>query len=182
MSDPDQDFRVETALRDGTPVTIRVMRPDDHDRLVAAFAKLEETSIYTRFFSYRKEIPESAFEHIAKIDFVEFAGLVATIGTGSDETVIGGASYAGGMADDGKRFAEVAFTIEEDYQGQGLATKLFGALLAIARRHGIARFTADVLSGNAPMLAVFARAGLPIRRQRESGVIRIEMDLEPKPS
>jgi RimJ/RimL family protein N-acetyltransferase len=177
-SDPDHDFRLQTALRDGTPVTIRVMRPDDHDRLVAAFNKLEPSSIYTRFFSYRKEIPEQTFERIAEIDFVNLLGLVATIGSGDDEIVIGGASYVGGVAADGKRFAEVAFTIEEDYQGQGLATKLFGALAAIARRHGIARFTADVLARNAPMLAVFTRAGLPMRRQREDGVLHIEMELD----
>jgi RimJ/RimL family protein N-acetyltransferase len=179
MSDPDRDFRVETALRDGTAVTIRVMRPDDRERLVAAFAKLDSSTIYTRFFSYRKEIPERTLERLAEIDFVELAGLVATIGAGGDETVIGGASYVGGIADDGKRFAEVAFTIEEDYQGQGLATRLFAALAAIARRHGIARFTADVLSGNGAMLAVFKRSGLPLRREREDGVIHVELDLAP---
>ena len=182
MSDPDQDFRAETTLRDGTAVTIRVMRPDDRQRLIAAFAKLDPSTIYTRFFSYRKEIPEPALERIGEIDFVELAGLIATIGADDDETVIGGASYVGDIGEDGKRFAEVAFTIEEDYQGQGLATKLFGALAAIARRHGIARFTADVLSGNAAMLKVFARTGLPLRRQRESGVLHIELELEPQPS
>jgi len=181
-SDPDHDFRLHTALRDGTPVTIRVMRPDDRERLVAAFAKLEPSSVYTRFFSHRKELPERALERIAEIDFVQLAGLVATIGSGSDETVIGGASYVGGVASDGKRFAEVAFTIEEDYHGQGLATKLFAALLEITRRHGIERFTADVLSGNAAMLAVFARAGLPIRRQRDGGVLHVEMELAPQTS
>jgi hypothetical protein len=55
-------------------VTIRVMRPDDHERLVAAFAKLDPSTIYTRFFSYRKEIPERALERIAEIDFVQLAG------------------------------------------------------------------------------------------------------------
>ncbi len=179
MSDPDHDLRIDTALRDGTPVVIRVMRPDDRERLVAAFAKLDPTTIYTRFFSYRKEIPERSLDRIAEIDFVHLAGLVATIGSGDAETVIGGASYVGGIGGDGKRFAEVAFTIEEDHQGQGLATKLFAALLALARRHGIARFTADVLSGNAPMLAVFARAGLPIRRERDGGTVHVEMELEP---
>jgi RimJ/RimL family protein N-acetyltransferase len=183
MTDPTpgigHSFAMPFALRDGTAVTIRVMRPDDRDRLVAAFAKLDPSTIYTRFFSYRKEIPESALERIAAIDFVHLAGLVATIGAGSDETVIGGASYVGGVADDGKRFAEVAFTIEEDYQGQGLATQLFRALAAIARRHGIARFTADVLSGNAAMLKVFARTGLPMRRQLDGGAFHVELDLEP---
>jgi len=177
--DSDHDLRVETTLRDGTPVVIRVMRPDDRERLVAAFAKLDPSSIYTRFFSYRKEIPGRALDRIAEIDFVRLAGLVATIDSGGNEIVIGGASY---VADDGERSAEVAFTIEEDYQGQGLATELFGTLLAIARRHGMARFTADVLSGNAAMLKVFERARLPLRRRREGGVIHIEMDLEPRRS
>jgi hypothetical protein len=56
---------------------------------------------------------------------------------------------------------------------------MFGTLAAIARRHGIRRFVADVLASNAPMLAVFARAGLPIRRRREGEVLHVEMDLKP---
>ena len=179
-SDPDHGLHLQMALRDGTPVTIRVMRPDDRARLVAAFAKLEETSIYTRFFSHLKEIPARALDRLAEIDFFHFTGLVATIG--ADEIVIGGASYVADVAADGTRFAEVSFTIEEDYQGQGLATKLFGVLATIARRHGIVRFTADVLSGNRAMLGVFARTGLPTRREREDGVIHLEMELGPEPS
>ena len=174
----DDAFRLETALRDGTSVTIRVMRPDDRERLVAAFAKLEQGTIYTRFFSHLKEIPSRALDRIAEIDFVNLAGLVATIGASDDETVIGGATYVGGTARDGTRFAEVAFTIEEDFQGQGLASRLFAALATIARRHGIARFTADVLAGNAAMLAVFERSGLSMRRRRDGGVLHVEIDLD----
>ena len=177
-ADGDHAFATPAVLRDGTRVTIRVMRPDDRDRIVAAFAKLEEGTIYTRFFSFLKEIPARALDRIAEIDFVRFAGLVATLGSGADETVIGGATYAGSIAADGKRVAEIAFTIQEDYQGQGLATRLLGALVAIARRHGIARFTAEVLARNAAMLAVFERSGLPMRRQRQDGVLHVELDLD----
>ena len=52
-------------------------------------------------------------------------------------------------------------------------TLLFGSLV---------RFTADVLSGNRAMLGVFARTGLPTRREREDGVIHLEMELGPEPS
>lgn len=179
MSDPDLDFRQPITLRDGRAALIRVMRPDDKNRLQAAFAKLDPQTVYTRFFSFRKEIPERAFERIAEIDFVKLAGLVVTMGTGADETIIGGASYVGHDAPDGAQVAEVAFTIEEDFQGQGLASKLLAALVALARRHGLARFDAEVLAGNAPMLAVFQRSGLPLRRRREGGVTHIELDLAP---
>jgi RimJ/RimL family protein N-acetyltransferase len=181
MNDHNLDFRQPITLRDGRAAMIRVMRPDDKERLQTAFAKLDPQSVYTRFFSYRKELPERAFERIAEIDFVNLAGLVVTIGTGADETVIGGASYVGRTAADGAKVAEVAFTIEEDFQGQGLASKLLAALVALARRHGLVRFEAEVLAGNSPMLTVFQRSGLPLRSRRDGGVVHLDLDLAPQP-
>lgn len=178
LSDPG--FCQQVVLRNGTPVTIRVMRPDDKGRLVEAFAKLDPQSIYVRFFSFRKELAEGPLSRIDQVDFVRLLGLVATIGSGKDEVIIGSSTYVADTAADGARFAEVAFTIEEDYQGQGLAGRLFEAAASIARRHGISRFTADVLANNAPMLKVFERTGLPMRRRREAGVIHVELDLGPQ--
>ena len=81
------------------------------------------------------------------------------------------------------RGTEVAFTIEEDYQGQGLAGKLLAAMAAIARRHGITRLVAEVLAGNAAMLSVFQRSSLPMTRKRvEGGVIRVELELSLPPA
>jgi GNAT superfamily N-acetyltransferase len=94
--------------------------------------------------------------------------------------VIGSATYVASVAGDGARVAEVAFTIEEDYQRQGLASKLLAALADLARRHGIVRLEADVLSGNAAMLTVFQRSGLPMRRRSEGGVVHLTMDLAPR--
>ena len=176
----DHAFSLLAVLRNGTPVTIRVMRPDDRERLVAAFAKLERDSIYVRFFSFRKEIPERALDRIADIDFENLLGLVATVGEGAAETVVGSATYVANPVSDGIRSAEVAFTIVEDYQGQGLGGRLFEAAASLARRHGIARFTADVLSSNAAMLRVFLRSGLPMRRRRDGSTIHVELDLGPR--
>jgi RimJ/RimL family protein N-acetyltransferase len=176
----DRQFSQAATLRDGTPVTLRAMRPDDRERIVAAFSKLDAGTVYTRFFSFRKELPGSALDRISDIDFDRLAGLVVTIGSGNAETVIGSATYVASVASDGTNVAEVAFTIEEDYQRQGLAGKLLAALATLARRHGIARFVAEVLADNASMLAVFERSGLPMQRRREDGVIRITLDLAPQ--
>jgi RimJ/RimL family protein N-acetyltransferase len=166
------------ALRDGTPLTIRAMHPNDRSRIVAAFGKLDSNTIYTRFFSHRKEIPAAVLDRIAAIDFVNLAGLVATIGSGADETVIASATYVGIPATDGAKAAEVAFTVEEDYQRHGLAGQLLAALAVLARRHGIVRFEAEVLAGNSAMLSVFQRSGLPMRRGRvEGGTVHVTLDL-----
>ncbi len=179
MRDDDLDFHQAISLRDGRPALIRVMRPDDKQRLQSAFENLDPQSVYTRFFSFRKSIPERAFERIAEIDFVHLAGLVVTFDSGDDEIVIGGASYVGRSDADGARVAEVAFTIEEDFHRQGLASRLLAALVTLARRHDLVRFEAEVLSGNTPMLSVFQRSGLPLRRRSEGGVIHLDLDLAP---
>lgn len=179
MIDADDDFHFSQAvtLRDGTQATIRVMRPDDKDKLIAAFAKLDGQTIYTRFFSYLKALPEGPLNRIDRIDFVRLAAVVVSVGAGADEIIIGSATYVADTAPDGIRMAEVAFTIEEDYQRQGLASRLLAALTGIARRHDIQRFEAEVLAANAPMLSVFKRGGLPMTQRRESGVIHIALDL-----
>ncbi|HSB23063.1 MAG TPA: GNAT family protein [Burkholderiaceae bacterium] len=178
----DRQFRQASTLRDGTPVTIRAMRADDRERLVAAFHKLDPGTVYTRFFSFVKEIPAASLAHVDEVDFDHFGALVVTTGSGDDEIVIGGASYiVDASITDGKA-AEVAFTIEEDYQGQGLASQLLALLTTIARRHGVTRFEADVLSGNAPMLTVFQRCGLPTHRRSEGGVVHLTFDLTAPPA
>ena len=56
-----------------------------------------------------------------------------TIGAGEDEVVIGGASYFVVDSDAAERSAELAFTVEEDFQGRGVATLLMRRIIAIAR-------------------------------------------------
>lgn len=169
----------EITLRNGTRVQVRVARPDDRDRIVAAFNELEPDSVYTRFFSLRKELTAAELDRMTATDFTHFVGLVAVVGQGADETVIGGATYVVLPKADATRAAEVAFTIEEDYQGQGLAGQLFAMLADVARQHGIHRFEAEVLAGNAPMLKVFERSGLPLTKARDGGVTHVVMDLLP---
>ena len=176
------EFQRPDALRDGTPVTIRITRADDRQRLVTAFAKLDPQSIYTRFFGFRKELSETLLGHLDAPDFDRFVALVATLGSGADEVVIGAASYVVLDPAAAALSAEVAFLVEEDFHGQGLAGKLLADLIAIARGRGIRRFEADVLSGNAAMLRVFRRSGLPIKATREGSTIHFVVELAEGPA
>lgn len=176
MSDPRQ-FEQPVVLRNGTPVRIRAIRPDDAGKVRDAFHKLDPQSVYTRFFSFKKELSAEELDHLVQTDFQHSVALAAALGSGDDEILIGGASYHTARADDGTRVAEVAFTIEEDFQGQGLASLLLTALATIAREQGIARFEAEVLPINAAMLSVFEHCGLPTTIAREDGVVRVKIDL-----
>jgi RimJ/RimL family protein N-acetyltransferase len=174
-------FRHEARLRNGQPVLIRPIRHDDRRRIVAAFHKLEPETIYTRFFSFKRELTEQDLARIDSADFVHAAVLVATIPDGAgDEIIIGGGAYTVLQRPDGPRTAEVSFTIEEDYQGQGLAGLFMRLLIDIGRRRGIEQFEAEVLAENPAMLAVFAKCGLPMQRRREEGVVHVTLDLRPQ--
>ncbi len=175
------DLRSYTAtetLKDGTVVTVRVPRPGDETRIRTAFHNLERETVYTRFFGYKSEVTDAELERITGVDCVRDMALVVTIGEGRAEVVIGGASYfaiGGGTAPGGS--AELAFTVEEDYQGLGMASLLIRHLIGIARRQGLARLEAEVLARNLPMLSVFRRSLVPVTVRHEADTVHISLDL-----
>lgn len=175
-ADADGFVRRET-LRSGLPVTIRALRPDDRERIAAAFRKLDRDSIYTRLFSYRSELSEADLNRIVNVDRGREVALLVTIGAGDNEVVIGSGRCVAAGAD--ARSAEVAFMVEEDYHGLGIASRLLAHLVDIARARGITTLEADVLAENAAMLSVFARSRLPMKQQRDGGVMHVTLDLRP---
>jgi RimJ/RimL family protein N-acetyltransferase len=170
-------YSVARVLKDGTKATIRAVCSDDRERIVTAFRNLERETVYSRFFTFKDVLREEELERIAAIDFVRNVMLVVTAVADNDEIVIGSGSYSAYEATDGALAAEVAFIVEEDYQGCGVASSLLAHLATIARDHGIARFEAEVLPENRPMLRVFARSGLPMHRQGVDAVVRLSLAL-----
>ena len=166
-------FRAEDQLRNGAAVTFRAIRPGDRDRIREAYSRLSPEAIYLRAFRYKKDLNERELARITDVDFEREVALVVTTGVGPQEAVIAGGRYVSTE----KAAAEVAFTVDERYRGQGIASRLLKHLAAIARDRGITRFDAEVLANNQPMLSVFARSGLRMERRREGGVVHVELAL-----
>ena len=178
MTDPRDYTRTET-LKNGLTVTIRHLRPDDRERIATAFKLLDRQSVYMRLFSYRSELSEAALDRVMRVDPEREVALVVTTRAGADEIVIGSgrAIASAAPAAGGERTAEVAFVVEEDYQGLGIAGRLLRHFADIARAQGIAAFEADVLAENKSMLAVFARSGLPMEKRRDGGTVHVSLAL-----
>jgi RimJ/RimL family protein N-acetyltransferase len=177
MSDV-QDYHVAEKLKDGTAVTIRAIRSDDKDRIVEAFKNLETESVYTRFFRHKSELTNEELKAITEVDFENTVALVVTIpADGGNETIIGAGRYVLYDPPNPLRSAEIAFTVEEDYQGQGIASRVLGHLIKIAQEKGVSQFEAEVLSENRSMLAVFTRSGLPMKKSLEEGGLHVTLSL-----
>ena len=175
MTDP-QSFTCSETLKNGLTVAIRHLRADDRERIATAVRQLDRESVYTRLFSYRNELTETGLDRIMRVEPGREVALVVTTGAGEDEIVIGSGRYVVSGTDD-ERTAEVAFVVEEDYQGLGVASRLLRHFVRIAREQGIAAFEAEVLAGNKSMLAVFARSGLPMTTRRDGGVMHVRLAL-----
>ena len=163
-------YLLQETLNDGSVVTIRAVHPDDKQRIVNAFLALEPRSIYARFFHAKTELSAQELRLLTEIDYVSAVVLLATIGARQQETVIGLGRYAASG-----RSAEVAFVVEEDYAGRGIAGRLLHHLTHIARENGVAKFEADVLADNAPMLAVFRDSGLTMTTTQADGVTHVTL-------
>ena len=165
-------------LRDGTAVTVRAAGANDGPEIRRAFLNLERDTVYTRFFGYKADVSDAELGRITGADFERAVALLVTIGAGEDEVVIGGASYfVNGSVATG-RSAELAFTVEEDFQSRGIGSLLMRHIIAIARVKGLDRLEADVLSRNRPMLNVFRRCGLPMAVRHEGDVIHVILSLQ----
>ena len=166
------NYRVEETLTDSTKVTIRAIHPDDTDGLVNAFAALEPQTIRLRFFYAKRSLTDDELRRLESMDYQQWVGLAATVQNGGKEIIVGFGEYvARGQS------AEIAFVVEEDWQGRGIASRLLRQLTAIARANGLTQFEAEVLAENAPMLAVFRNSGLRMRTSQGQGVVQATLSL-----
>jgi protein lysine acetyltransferase len=145
---------VPVTLRDGTALRLRPVLPADQWRLLEADELVSAKTQYRRFFSLSGITPATA-RYLTEVDYIDHFVWVAIDG---EDIGVGGATYIRSRSD--PSVADISFSIMDDFQGRGLGGLLMGALAVAARRHGISRFSADVLAENAPMVAILNRAGM----------------------
>jgi GNAT superfamily N-acetyltransferase len=97
--------------------------------------------------------------------------LVAVGQEGGGSVIAGGARYV--VVEPGR--AEVAFMVVDKFQGQGIGAALLRHLIVIARKAGLDELSAEVLAGNAPMLKVFGKSGLPASTKQTGGTVHIAL-------
>jgi len=171
MMDASKYSVIET-LRDGGRVEIRALRASDREELLCAVARMSDESIYRRFFAPERHFSEREIESYLNIDFVSHVALVAVSGAGCGVIVAGGRYIT---VEPG--IAEVAFSVDDAYQRQGIGGLLMKHLTAIACQSGVRELLAEVLPMNAAMLRVFKKAGLEMTTHRAGGVLHIALRL-----
>jgi RimJ/RimL family protein N-acetyltransferase len=165
------DFERLLDLRDGTRAHVRPIRPDDEPLLHEAFGRMSEHSVYFRFLTPLKRLPEEMARRLARVDHDQRFALVATTHRPDGrEHILGVARYDRAPGTD---TAEVAVAVIDDAQRQGIGSSLLSLLAQVGRQHGIRELTLIVLPENQSMLGLLRRLGWIHRAEFRGGVYEI---------
>lgn len=160
-------------LRGGGVAHVRAIRADDAERLRAFHRQLSPESITFRFFRYMPELPPEQAERFTHIDYERRMALVATTGSGDAEEIVGVVRYE----DMRPQTAEVAFVVEDHWQGHGIATTLLHRLADYARERGYTTFVAITMGNNTRMIEVLRNSGFPCTTHYATGEVEVQMDI-----
>ena len=160
---------IRIRVRDGTDLLLRPVLPGDRERTVHGHVHFSSETLYRRFMTARAPTP-ALMHYLAEVDYDDHFVWVVT--DGSDP--VADARFVRDQND--PTVAEIAFTVGDAYQGRGIGSFLIGALSIAARVDGVERFSARMLSENAPMRAIMDHYGAVWERE-DVGVITTVIDV-----
>lgn len=166
-------FRTSMLLDDGTQVTFRPIHPTDEPRMRELFYALSQETMYYRFMTRTYHIPRREFQNFVFINHRRDVAIVATLPAAYGEEIIAIGRY---YLDETTNLAEVAFVVRDDWQNHGIGTFLLRHLETIAKRNGIAGFTAEVLRENRAMQRVFAKSQHKVTATPSEDVISFRIE------
>jgi acetyltransferase len=135
-------------LPDGTPLTIRPIRPEDAESEAAFVQQLSPKAKRFRFMGALRELTSQMLVQFTQIDYRTEMTLIAAI-EGKTPRQVGVARYA---INPDEVSCEFAIVVSDDLQHQGIGTMLMQALMKIASDKGLARIEGTVLRDNEDML------------------------------
>jgi len=161
------------ALHDGTPVTIRPIRPEDEPLLVEFHHTLSEQSVYQRYFHPIPLSERIAHERLTRIAFISYEREMALVAEKRDPAFNPHIIGVGRLIKlRGGQEAEFAILISDEYQHQGLGRELLSRLVAIGRQEGVKRIVGDILPDNIGMIRVSEQVGFACKYHADEGVVK----------
>ncbi|HEY6100480.1 MAG TPA: bifunctional acetate--CoA ligase family protein/GNAT family N-acetyltransferase [Anaeromyxobacter sp.] len=164
------------ALRDGSEVTLRPVRPEDEPAHSDFISRLSPEDSHFRFFHYVRSMPHSELARLTQIDYDREMAFVATRrGPGGDPETIG---VVRTVADPDNDTAELSIVVRSDLKRQGIGKRLLAKALEHCRSRGTRELAGDVLAGNESMLSLAKRfEGFTVSETDEPGIVRIRCPL-----
>jgi acyl-CoA synthetase (NDP forming)/GNAT superfamily N-acetyltransferase len=165
-----RNFSEYVLLRDGQTICLRAATAADIPVVENFMCGVSRASLQMRFMGAISHVSRSTIESMCAGDPRGSFSLLAISGQEPDARAIGIGNYA--SLGTGSK-AEVAFLVQDEFQGRGISTLLLERLAGIAAGHGFIGFEADVLYENQAMINVFRDSGFEVHQALDSGSIHV---------
>ena len=169
--EPDypKHWEADVLLRDGRAAHLRPIMADDAELLVEFYEKVSAESKYMRFFAPMPRLSERDVRRFTQVDHHDRVAFVLTV---ANKMIAVGRFD---KIDDEQ--AEVAFLVQDEHQGRGIAQLLLEHLAQAGRERDVGKFVAEVLPENQRMIQIFREAGYHVAGGFEDGVMRFEFPI-----
>lgn len=159
-------------LKNGEEVFLRPVRHTDGNLILDLFNKLDSDSIYMRFLSPLKSLPDNLLHELTHINYTNNFALAAVIKEYGRDSIIAVARYG---YDSEEKVTDFAITVRDDWQNLGLGKLLTAKLLNIGKEHGIPSFVSIIDSTNHTMKHVLKKLGYTVKYSYKTGATKVEI-------
>ena len=166
-------------LRDGTPVTIRPIKPEDEPLMVNFYQAPSEHSVYMRYFAPLKLDVRIAHDRLSRICSIDYGRKMVLVVELSDPQthkpeIIGIGAL---IKSHGTNEAEFALDVSDPWQKHGIGTHLLKLLVQIGHHEKVARITATILGVNHEMQRIASKVGFNLQPVEGDSELRAELVL-----
>jgi acetyltransferase len=159
-------------MKDGTPVTLRPIRPEDEPLMVKFHEALSERSVFLRYFQLSKLSQRVAHDRLRRICFLDYDREIAIV---ADHTLSDTSEHEilaiGRLSKlHGRSTAEVALLVRDEYQHRGLGIELLRRLIQVARDERLDSVQAYMLRENIEMRSLIEKLGFRVEPADQDGV------------
>ena len=139
-------------------IRIRPIGPTDRVQLEHFYAGLSDASLNARFHGATRGIGERAARSFCHPDHAHREGLVAVVGRGAGDEIIGHICLEPCAVDE----VEMAIAVADAFQRRGIGRGLLAAALGWATHHGIDRMRAETRWSNPAIMGLLRSMDRPV--------------------
>jgi len=163
-----EEYVAERTLKDGTPVILRPIKPEDEPMWHELLGSCSTQSLWFRFSYLFKQTTHEMASRYCFIDYDRELGIVAEVEEEGQRKLIGVGRL---VADADHEAAEYAVIVTDRWHGHGLGGLLTDYCIEVADHWGVEKIVAEVSKDNNRMLATFRNRGFDLNEEEQDVVL-----------
>lgn len=165
-------LKIEEALEIGAHrILFRPARPTDERSIQEHFYNMDRRDVVRRFMHEKTAFFREDVAGVFQVDYIHDMAIVAVIGDPGFERVIAVGGY---FLEPATNTAEVAYSVDREWQGHGISHIIQQKLLETAREHGITGFRAYTDPANRAMMRLFKKLPYRVSTAYEGDMVVLE--------